>query len=90
MDEPAGVPDNLEYKEDKVRLGNALADATVVLASAQARKGRCTQFEQPKRSLMLGYSPRPSDDGGIRVRSVSAGRLRRRGALAQTASDQYA
>ena len=40
-----------------MRLGNALADATVVLASAQARKGRCTQFEQPKRSLMLDYPP---------------------------------
>ena len=55
--EPAGLHDNPEYKEDKVRLGNSLADATVVLASAQAPMGRCTQFEQPQRPLMLDYPP---------------------------------
>ena len=36
-------------------MGHALADAMVVLASAHARMGRCVQFEQPKRSLMMAY-----------------------------------
>jgi hypothetical protein len=40
-----------------VRLGNALADVMVTLASAQARIGRPVQFEQPCRSLMLHYPP---------------------------------
>ena len=38
-----------------MRLGNALAEAMVVLASVQARLGRFVQFEQPARSLMLAY-----------------------------------
>ena len=38
-----------------MRLGNALAEAPVVLASAQARLGRLVQFEQPARSLMMSY-----------------------------------
>ena len=45
------------YEREKVRLGNALAEAMVVLASAQARTGRCVQFEQPSRSLMMVYPP---------------------------------
>ena len=38
-----------------MRLGNALAEAMVVFASAQARWGRFVQFEQPARSIMLTY-----------------------------------
>ena len=54
-DAPSGLPGLPKYKEDKVRLGNALAEAMVVLASAQARLVRFVQFEQPARSLMLAY-----------------------------------
>lgn len=36
VDEPAGLYNIPECKKDKVRLGNDLADATVILASAQA------------------------------------------------------
>ena len=54
-DAPSELPELPKYKEDKVRLGNALAEALVVLASAQARLGRFVQFEQPARSLMLTY-----------------------------------
>ena len=54
-DAPTGLPELPKYKEDKVKLGNALAEAMVVLASAQARLGRFVQFEQPARSLMLTY-----------------------------------
>ena len=40
-----------------MRLGNALADVMVTLASAQARIGRPVQFEQLCRSFMLHYPP---------------------------------
>lgn len=42
---------------EKVRLGNALAHATVVVASAQARTGRFVQFEHASRLLMMAYAP---------------------------------
>ena len=45
------------YKAEKVRLGNALADVTVVLATAQVKAGMFCEFEQPGRSLMLLYKP---------------------------------
>ena len=52
---PSGLPGLPKHKEDKVRLGNALAEAMVVLASSQVRLGRFVQFEQPARSLMMSY-----------------------------------
>ena len=54
---PSGLKELPQYKQDKVKLGNALADVMVTLASAQARVGRLVQFEQPRRSLMLSYPP---------------------------------
>ena len=54
-DATSGLPGPPKDKEDKVRLGNALAEAMAVLASAQARLGRSVQFEQLARSTMLTY-----------------------------------
>ena len=54
---PSGLPDIPPCKWEKVRLGNALAEAMVVLASAHARTGRRVQVEQPSRSLMMVYPP---------------------------------
>ena len=45
------------YKAEKVRLGNALADVTAVLATAQVKAGMFCELEQPGRSLMLLYKP---------------------------------
>ena len=42
---PAGLHGLPPYKQNKVLLGNALADVMVTLASAQARIGRLVLFE---------------------------------------------
>ena len=52
---PEGLPNLVPYKQEKVQLGNALADITVTLASAQHETENLAQIEQPWRSLMLQY-----------------------------------
>ena len=54
---PAGLPDLPPHREEKVRLGNALAVVAVRLAEAQQRAGGLWTFEQPASSLMLLYDP---------------------------------
>ena len=50
-------PDHPRCKQEKVQLGNALADAMVALASTQARIRRPAKLKLPARSLMFAYPP---------------------------------
>ena len=50
---PAGFPNLPEHREEKVRLGNALATVSVKLCKAQERAKGLWQFEQPKECLMF-------------------------------------
>ena len=56
--EPAGFAELPPHRADKVRLGNALAEVSCRLASAQEKAGNFwTLVEQPATSLMWLYEP---------------------------------
>ena len=57
---PEGLPNFVPYKQEKVHLGNALADITVTLAMAQHEAENLAQVEQPWRSLMSVYKIWPN------------------------------
>ena len=50
---PAGFPNLPQHRQEKVRLGNALAYAALQIAKAQEKAGHCWQLEQPEQSLMM-------------------------------------
>ena len=54
---PGGLPNLLPHQQEKVRVGNALADVAVVVCKAQQRAGGAWQWEQPATSLQLLYDP---------------------------------
>ena len=53
---PEGIQGLRPHQQEKVRLGNALAEIAVKLCQAQQKVKRAWQFEQPSSSLMLLYS----------------------------------
>ena len=55
--EPGGFSDLPPHREEKVRLGNALAQVAVRLAEAQEKAGNYWMLEQPATSLMWLYEP---------------------------------
>ena len=54
---PAGFEDLPPHREEKVRLGNALAEISRRLAEAQEKAGNYWTLEQPSTSLMWLYDP---------------------------------
>ena len=54
---PGGLPELTAVREEKVRLGNALAIATTYLAMAQVRVKRQWSIEQPGSSIMWLFEP---------------------------------
>ena len=55
--EPGGFRNLPPHREEKVRLGNALAQVAVRLAEAQEKAGNYWMLEQPATSLMWLYEP---------------------------------
>ena len=56
-DQPEGFEDLPPHREEKVRLGNALAEVASRLAEAQEKAGNFWMLEQPTTSLMWLYAP---------------------------------
>ena len=56
-DEPQGFDDLPPHREEKVRLGNALAEVSSRLAEAQDKAGNFWMLEQPATSLMWLFAP---------------------------------
>ena len=56
-DQPEGFDDLPPHREEKVRLGNALAEVASRLAEAQEKAGNFWTLEQPTTSLMWLYAP---------------------------------
>ena len=54
---PAGFEELPPHREEKVRLGNALAEVSCRLAEAQSKAGNYWTLEQPATSLMWLYEP---------------------------------
>ena len=56
-DQPQGFDDLSPHREEKVRLGNALAEVFVRFAEAQEKAGNYWMLEQPATSLMWLFAP---------------------------------